>query len=166
MKYITPIVVIAVFFSIFIINAYNDLNITTANAEAEAFYTIAESVAQVVCVVGRGNAYAYGDYKNNNVGDIVLTIADIPQSDWENTWLPYIENKYAEVGIPVKLRFVDTTGSDTSLKPNGLGDHIYTIEVYNEKLKVYRYWRIGAIYIKVDMNPKPLGSYRCITITY
>jgi len=167
MKWIVPIAIIGILLGGFLLHSYSSAVDLSARAEAEAYDVVAESVAQVVCVVGRGNAINYGDYRSFSAPTVVLSIADIPLDDWENVWFPYIENKYTQAGIPIKLRWVDTSGVDNSLEPTGLGDHIYTLEVYFEKLKVYRYWRIGAIYMKIsNTGNNGLGQYRCITIKY
>jgi hypothetical protein len=164
-KWVVPIGIVGLIIITFLIHGYAGLVTMTTSAEAEAFDVVAESVAQMVCAIGQQNGVIYGDYDANTVGDVVFDISQIPLDEWNNNLLPYIKEKYTKAGIPVELRFIKTDGSNPTLKPVGLGNHIYTLEVYFLKLKTYRYWRIGAIVVKTSSSGKH-GQYRCITVKY
>ena len=130
----------------------------STNAEAELWDVVPESVAGMVCTIGLERGYDYLKYEDNPVGDTVFTIADIPDDMWENEILPYIEDKYTQAGIPIKLKWVKKENTNYDTYPESLGEHTYTLEAKFLKLGVTKYWRIEAVVVKVGDS-----QFKCYT---
>jgi len=164
LKWVVFYGILGLFVIAFLLTATTNAVKLSTSAEAEAWGVVAEDIAQMGCVIGQGNAVR-GQYVSDPVGDVVFRLSDIPLTDWENIFMPYIVQKYENAGVPLTIEILSTSETDPRITPLALGQNIFVVKVCFERLGTCRIWRVNSIVIKVS-DSGAVGRYRCLTIRY